>query len=280
MIQRERKSSFVKLFDKTPAGIVCPHFYKLVLSNGCPYKCGYCYLLSTFRFNPEPTLFTNDWSQVQAELEKSPPGVYVTGELADSLAIIPPLLEPALDYFSQQKDKFLLLVTKSTNIAILKDRQPSPQIIISFSVNSDEVSDIFERGAPLSSERLDCARELKTLGWRVRIRLDPIILPYFNTSKSFDRYFILCHQIASLKPERITLGSLRPYPNTYHLMPDKLKKELVKSNDSRWRYPLKDRVACYQQVAKWLGDIPALCKETQECYEQLGWVHDGCNCTI
>ena len=61
---------------------------------------------------------------------------------------------------------------------------------------------------------------------------------------------------------------------------DKLKKELVKSDDGRWRYPLKDRVVCYQQVSEWLGEIPALCKETQECYTQLGWIHDGCNCVL
>lgn len=280
MIQRERKSPFVKLFDKTPDGVVCPSFYELKLSNSCPFSCSYCYLMSTLRYNREPTLFTNDWSQVQAELDNLPAGVYNTGELADSLAITPPLLEPALDYFSNQKEKFLLLVTKSINTQILKDRHPSPQVIVSFSVNSDEVSDIFERGTPLSSERLNCARELKILGWRVRIRLDPIILPYFNTSKSFDKYFMLSHQVASLKPERITLGSLRPYPNTYRLMPDELKNELVKSNDGRWRYPLKDRTVCYQQVAEWLGEIPALCKEIQECYTQLGWVHDGCNCTV
>ena len=149
-----------------------------------------------------------------------------------------------------------------------------------FSVNSDEVSDIFERGAPLSSERLDCARELKTLGWRVRIRLDPIIFPCFNTGKSYDKYFYICHEVASLKPERITLGSLRPYPNTYRLMPDELKKELVMSTDGRWRYPLKNRITAYRVIAEWLGIIPALCKETQECYSQLGWVHNGCNCTV
>lgn len=280
MIQRERKSPFVKEFTATPPKVVCPHFYELVLSTGCPYKCAYCYLSGTFRGQTEPTLYTNDWASVQAELEKSPTGVYNTGELSDSLAIIPPLLEPALNYFSQQKDKTLLLVTKSINIAILKDRQPSPQIIVSFSVNSDEVSDIFERGTPLSSERLDCARELKTLGWRVRIRLDPVIFPYFNHSKSFDRYFMLCHQIASLKPERITVGTLRPYPNTYRLMPDELKKELVMSADGRWRYPLKNRVSTYRVISEWLGEIPALCKETQECYLQLGWPHSGCNCTV
>lgn len=280
MIQRERKSPFVKLFDKTPEGVVCPHFYELVLSTGCPYKCAYCYLAGTFKGQTEPTLYTNAWAPVQAELEKSTPGVYNTGELADSLAIIPPLLKPAIDWFSQQKDKFLLLTTKSTNVGILKDRQPSPQVIVSFSVNSAEVSAIFERGAPSPLGRIAVAKILISLGWRVRIRLDPIIFPYFNYSGLYNKYFFICREIASLKPERITVGSLRPYDNTYYRTPDGLKKELVKASDGRWRYPVSDRVAVYQQVADWLGEVPALCKEAEECYARLGWSRAGCNCTV
>ncbi|MEW6557265.1 MAG: radical SAM protein [Elusimicrobiota bacterium] len=278
LIYRLRKSKFIAIFKSSK--VVCPTFYELKLSNSCPFSCSYCYLLSTFRFNRDVVLFNNDWSQIQAELEKSPPGVYNTGELADSLAIVPPLLDPfTLDYFAQQKDKFLLLVTKSTNIGILKDRHPSPQVIVSFSVNSVASADVFESDAPLPTERLDCARELKSLGWRVRIRLDPIILPFFDTSKSYADYYYICHEIAVLKPERITVGTLRPYSNTYQRMPDRLKKGLVFSDDHRWRYPLKDRVAVYQQVADWLGEVPALCKETKECYTQFDWSHTGCNCT-
>ncbi|MDP2857911.1 MAG: hypothetical protein Q8P50_08040 [Bacillota bacterium] len=90
---RERKSDFVKLFDKTPAGVICPHFYELVLSNGCPYDCAYCYLRLTFRGHKSPVLFTNSWDRVRAEIEAIDQGVFSTGELADSLAVEPPLLQ-------------------------------------------------------------------------------------------------------------------------------------------------------------------------------------------
>ena len=66
--RRERKSKFVKLFDKTPPGVCCPHFYELVLSNGCPYDCSYCYLRLTFRGNTQPTLFVNGWEKVKSDL--------------------------------------------------------------------------------------------------------------------------------------------------------------------------------------------------------------------
>ncbi|NPV71172.1 MAG: radical SAM protein [Firmicutes bacterium] len=174
-LQRERKSRFVKLFDKTPAGVNCPHFHELVLSNGCPYDCTYCYLRLTFRGNKAPVLFNNGWEQVKSELDAAPGGVFSTGELADSLAVTPPLLDSAIDYFAGQTNKYLLLVTKSTNTRVLTQRDPSPQIIVSFSVNSTAASALYEPLCPSREERLLEAAKLRDLGWRVRIRLDPII---------------------------------------------------------------------------------------------------------
>ena len=84
IIKRERKSEFVKLFDKTPPDVVCPHFYELILSNGCPFDCSYCYLKLTFRGKTNPNLFTNKWEVVEKELEKINQGVFSTGELASS----------------------------------------------------------------------------------------------------------------------------------------------------------------------------------------------------
>src|SRR4030043_1614981 len=143
---RERKSKFVKLFDKTPDSVFCPHFYELILSNGCPYDCSYCYLRLTFRGRTEPTLFQYGWESVKSEINTIQHGVFSTGELADSLAITPPLLPNAIKYFSLLNDKFLLMVTKSTNIGLLYDSKPSKQIILSFSVNSLPAASAFEIG--------------------------------------------------------------------------------------------------------------------------------------
>ena len=153
-IRRQRKSKFVRLFDKTPAGVVCPHFYELVLSNGCPYDCSYCYLRLTFRGRTEPVLFENGWDSVRSEIDEVPGGVFSTGELADSLAVIPPLLPKALDYFTIQENKFLLMVTKSINTGMLCERKPSMNLILSFSVNSIPASTQFEIGRASCRERV------------------------------------------------------------------------------------------------------------------------------
>lgn len=274
VIKRERKSNFVRLFDKTPPGVVCPHFYELVLSNGCPYDCSYCYLKLTFRGKTEPTLFQNGWEKVKSELDAVGKGVFSTGELADSLAIVPPLLPKALDYFTTHNDKLLLLVTKSTNIEILRSREPSKNLLVSFSINSLGGAAKYEKSAPHPMKRLEAAEKLIGLGWRVRIRLDPVIL-----ESDLDSYEPICRAIAAINPERVTVGSLRQYPGLFRFLPDAPRKGLRRAKDGRMRYSASERIYTYKQIAEWLGFQPSLCKETKEVWSALGWDFTGCNCT-
>ncbi len=272
---RKRKSKFVRLFDKTPKGVICPHFYELILSNGCPYDCKYCYLKLTFRGEKEPNLFTNSWTEVQKELDAIKKGVFSTGELADSLALIPPLLPHAIEYFSNQKDKYLLLLTKSTNIDIFNEFKPSPQIIISFSVNAPAIWKKYELGTPHPLERIKAAEILKEKGWRIRIRLDPIILDY-----GIGIYKEITLRVKSLQPERVTTGTLRHYPGLFRFAKDAPRKGLMKAEDGRMRYSESVRVFAYSKIAEWLTYEPALCKETVSVWRKLGWKFKGCNCTV
>lgn len=274
IIVRERKSPFVRLFNKTPQEVLCPHFYELILSNGCPFDCSYCYLQLTFRGQTQPTLFCNPWSTVQRELDTLGSGIFSTGELADSLAIIPPLLEPALEYFPKQSKKYLLLLTKSTNIEFLLNREPDPHIIVSFSVNASRISKKFENGAPNSDRRLEAAHELKKIGWRVRIRLDPIIL-----EEGIEVYEDICRKIAALQPELVTIGTLRQYPGLYRFARFAPRQGLCRADDGRMRYPYTARLKTYKQIQQWLGFQPALCKETKAMWKTLGWRFQGCNCS-
>lgn len=272
---RERKSPFVRLFNKTPAGVCCPHFYELILSNGCPYDCAYCYLRLTFRGNKGPVMFTNPWERVRAEIDKSSSGVFSTGELADSLAVIPPLLWEAVEYFREQKHKYLLLTTMSCNVELFREVKPTPQVIISFSINAPEIAAKYERLAPSPVVRLRAASELLELGWRVRIRLDPVVV-----EGGLEIYRPICREISSIGVERVTVGTLRQYPGLYRFAPDAPRCGLRKALDGRMRYPVSVRAGVYRAIAEWLGFEPALCKETDEVWKLLGWQFRGCNCTF
>lgn len=275
---RERKSLFVREFKNKYGMIVCPGFYELILSNGCRFDCDYCYLKGTFRGNAYYVDFTNPWDQIANELAKSGEGVYNTGELSDSLADLPTNFTQAMDYFHRQTDKFLLLVTKSNGQKLLDimDILPAPnqQIIISFSVNSTKAWVEYEHGTPSPANRLSGAMELREMGYRIRIRIDPIINEFYD-------YGEIADWVSWLRPELVTLGTLRHYPHgkEYGIRDF---EGLTPGLDGRLRYPLEKRVKIYKAFRDWIDDdIPvSLCKETVICWRELGWQNKGCNCTV
>lgn len=271
---RPRKSSFIRPFDGPAAGLVCNRFYQFILSNGCPFDCRYCYLRLTLGRNKGPVLFTNRWAEVERQLEKIPAGVFSTGELADSLAVPPPLLKPALEYFRRQRDKFLFLTTKSSNIKVLLEMRPTPQVWISFSLNAVKTWELFERNTPHPEERLAAARRLKEAGWRVRVRIDPVI-----PEVGLGHYREIARQVSALAPERVTVGVLKYFPRLPRCPGEGPVRQLAKSINGIKRYPLQLKVRIFNSLAEYLGFPPAICREPADLWEEMGWQPNGCNCT-
>lgn len=288
-LERKRYSLFIHYFDKTPPGIVCPHFYILAHANGCSYACDYCYLRLTLRHYPEPTVFSNtarlfqelrDWLLTREE-----PSVLNTGELSDSLAWDPVtnLSANLVPLFSVQNQHKLLFLTKSTAVDNLLDQEPSPQVIASFSVNASEVSSRYERGAPPPEKRLEAAAKLKAAGWPVRVRLDPL-LPVPDWKDCYER---IIEKINQLAPQVVTLGSLRFFHNLLaHAPKDTDVFSFGKDHgdpDGRLRLALDTRLEMYRFCLDRLAGLRVgLCKETEKVHQELGLPgqHQSCNCTV
>jgi spore photoproduct lyase len=273
-IARLRKSCFIKPFDGTAAGLACNQFYRLILSNGCPFNCQYCYLRLMLGGNKCPVVFTNPWPQVERQLERIPAGVFSTGDLADSLAVSPPLLQPAIEYFRRQTDKFLFLTTKSTNINLLLGMRPTPQVWISLSVNALKAWELFEKNTPHPDERLAAARRLKAAGWRIKIRIDPVI-----PEIGIGHYREVARKVSALAPERVTVGLLKHFPRLPRCPRKEPWRQLAKSPNGIKRYPAHLKADIFKSLAEWLGFQPAICRETPGLWGELGWKSNGCNCT-
>jgi len=282
----------VELFRTTPPRTVCPNFYVLSHANGCMFQpvCTYCYLKSSFWYLNRPHVFTNKdklLQEVRAWIEKDDLECFVlnSGNLSDSLAFEPerPLVADLVELFREAENNgrphSLLLVTKAgvQHCKFLLDLPPCRNVIISFSVNCEEAASRLEVGAASPEDRLKAARELKQLGWRVRIRLDPMIAGYDYTP--------IALEIRRLKPELVTLGSLRAERNLRRFLPGSLRSGLKQTTERGGldRYPEADRVALYRQAASLIGpEIPiGLCEETREVWEAvLGALDEPrCNCS-
>jgi len=282
--QRARKSHFIRLFDRTPNGIVCPHFWLLAWADGCPYRCAYCYLLGTFRGRVEPVVFSN-LDRLDREIDRflasNSRCILNAGELTDSLAITDSVPIRLIRRFARQDSNKLLLLTKSANVRNLLNLDHNGQTIISFSINAVGVSKRFENGAPSSSERLEAACMCKDAGYPIRVRLDPMI-PIEDWQAMYEH---VVDEINILNPERATLGALRYFP-VAKVFAGKLGRDISvfdyaveRSLDGRRRVPKLLRVEMYRTALKRLKIPAAVCKETRDVVELLG-LNQRCNCTL
>lgn len=285
-IRRERKSPFIQPFKPPQGHGICPGFYKLTPGIGCPYSCSYCYLDKTLRSmepgkgNPRRYEVYTNVEKMMLEITKfiaKPPqscSILNMGETLDSLAT--PELKNSVNmvvrHFEQAWGFFkefdvlrhllptLLLLTKSTNIP---DCDPPPNVVLSWSINAPIAARI-EKGAPHPARRFRAALKAKAAGWRVRVRIDPILaetddgqlVPHHDYKTVFE-------WMGELKPERITLGVLR--------------KSGKPVNGAGWRIPT---YRLFINAMRGICEV-GLCKETPEVYAALGLSTEDikCNCT-
>jgi spore photoproduct lyase len=297
IVNRIADSSIINRFDKTPlpttaSSVICPHFLELKWAYGCPYDCAWCYLKGTFRFQPTKTKpVFKDRGKVEAHTRKfleevESPEILNTGEIADSLmgeGLDKPFSKFIIPMFEEQTRHKVLFVTKSDNIKHLLEIKPHNQVIISFSLNADEVARKWENKAPSVDRRIEAGRKLSQAGYEVRVRIDPMVpIPEWR-----EHYLKLITDIfANFTPSRITLGSLRGLQSTVNGSTDKSWVTYLKEGSS-WgkKIDFPTRYDMYYTVIKQLKEKydyseVALCKETLAMWGRLGMDYKNirCNC--
>ena len=292
IVLRSRRSRFVDIFRTTPVATVCPNFFVLAHANGCAFapQCSYCYLKTSFRNARGQRAFTNLAKlkrDIRAWLKRDNLESYVlnSGNLSDSLSFeaCRPLIRDLVELFRREaealkKKHTLLLVTKGgqKECGPLFRMPPCRNVVISFSVNAPEAARRHEAGAPPVADRLEAARRLQQQGWRVRMRIDPMI-------KGFD-YRWITEQVRRMKPERVTLGTLRAETGLDRFVGKGLLADLESPAQPGGlsRYPRATRLALYRQATRALRPICpiGLCEETKDIWQalKLRWQDKPCNC--
>jgi spore photoproduct lyase len=304
-----RRNQFIKQFTgpDEKSGVVCFKFWQLVHASGCPFSCAYCFLQTTtfFRFNKAALmgLVYANWQDMVEEVKEwlaaPTPRMLIVGELQDGLAFDSayaavtgkPLTHHLVPLFAAQKRHRLVFLTKSTLFKHALMLEPTPQVVFSWSVNTEYIGKRWEQGAPLPSSRFAAATKMQDAGWPIRFRLDPMI-PYHDSSENWrDGYAETIDQINLIGPEMVTIGALRA--SSMGLVtaaeqngrPIDLFQYLSEKDPSGFKYrlPFEDQVALYRFAIERLDHrriIPALCKEDVSVWKAVGLEFNGCHCLL
>ncbi len=281
---------YITLLRSTPARTVCPNFYLLDHARGCNFNCSYCFLRDIEYNRKERRLFSDldrlrqeiiDWV-AQDNLE-----TYLAnaGNMTDALSfenerpVWGMLIETMRGHATaKNRPHCLLAVTKAglDMCSAFLEHEPCANIIVSFSINAPAAARDHEPGAAPPEQRLEAAKKLQSLGWRVRVRMDPMIDGY--------DYEPLAREIAAFAPERVTLGTLRADPT---LLPEVRDVPIFTrleepEPEGIARYPRPLRMAMYGKVVPVLAAASSvgLCEETEDVWKELGldYIHKTCNC--
>lgn len=280
----EQKGKFIKHCPCTPDVIPCG-YYNLNLHTGCPYGCSYC-ILQSYLETTEPVFFTN-FNDMEKELEEiSRTREYLrigTGELTDSLA-----LDPQTGYSHKIFDiieKFPEIVfefkTKSSHVEnLISYKKVLRNIVVSWSLNPQEVIEREELLTPDLISRLGAVEKAQAYGYKIGIHFDPIVI-FAGWQIA---YLELVKEIAKvIDPLRIawwSLGALRfPYSLREHIFKHQVSRlfegELVKGHDGKYRYFKPLRLELFRYMKQIIqenisDDVPLyLCMEDKEVWKEI-----------
>lgn len=162
-------------------GLGGDHNYYFSHMLNCIYDCRYCFLQGLYQ-SAHQVLFINyeDFGeqirQLSAAHPKQPVWFY-SGYDCDSLANEP--MTRFTDFFLPLVDSidnaWMELRTKSTQVRGMLKLQPVERVVTAFSFSDRYSHAQLEHGVPSIEKRVDAMRRLMEAGWKVGLRLDPIV---------------------------------------------------------------------------------------------------------
>ena len=157
------------------------NYYFSIMLN-CMYDCRYCFLQGMFRsanhvvFVNYEDFLANIHSRL-SEHRKSEEVWFFSGYDCDSLAMEPMLgfADYFMDAAQSERNLWLELRTKSTQIRSLLARDPIPNVVIAFSFTPQQISSELEHRVPSVCKRVEAILKLQEKGWKVGLRFDPLV---------------------------------------------------------------------------------------------------------
>ena len=263
------------------------NYYVLNLNFGCPMECQYCYLQSYQNFNGiiiNPNI--DDYINVlKSKFKNLKRKIRVgNGEFSDSLYYddISEYSIRIIDGLKDLKNIYFEFKTKTDNVDNFFKVKPSENIVVSYSLNPDEIIKKTEFFTTSMDMRIECLKRLSNYGYNVGVHFDPIIkfdnwqdLYYKSIKTLFDN-------VDLNKIKWISIGSFRFAPETKKVIekrfPDNiiLDEEMIIDFDGKLRYPYSFRLKIYKTIIEFIKSFGYpleriyLCMEKKKIWDEVG----------
>lgn len=235
------------------------HNYYFSHLYNCPYDCEYCYLQGQYR-SAYFVLFVN-YEDFAAEIRKiakshhSERVTFFSGYDCDSLALehVTGFAEYFISCFEQIPNAQMELRTKSAQVQSLLDLPTPKNTFVTWTLSPQEICEQWEHRAPNLKARIQALKKLKEKGWRIQIRLEPVIA-FQGWKEAYEAFFTLLKKEIDLqKIEAIGFGQFRLPKDVFK----KMKKMLPQSTLLSKHYELSKsgEVTYSQEKTKEITDF-------------------------
>ena len=165
---------------------VCQSALELHAAFGCYHRCDYCFCDPFFHIACDLESLLDALPQYFAQYPHQQ--LFKFDNFTDTLVLEPEYgaSELLVPYFGRTADRFLLLYTKSDNVAHLLDLPHRGHTIMNWSLSPTTQSRVIEVNAPDTFARIDAMRRCEEAGYTVRARLSPIV-PLVGWQQEFSR---------------------------------------------------------------------------------------------
>ena len=276
---------------------VCKSAYEIHSAWGCYHACDYCHVKDFLNIilNLEEFVEQLDGLVKRENWQK----LYKYDNQTDTICFEPEYgaSELLVNYFANQDDKYLMLYTKSDNVAHLLNLPHNGHTIINWTVSSDTVAKKIEKLTPTMEERIQAAEECQKADYTVRFRFSPII-PIKNWQA--ENREMIEKLFANVKPDLLTMDVLgwmsakqmeraidtSLFDSEYRELVEKMAQEGI-VNSGKQIFPHEARLKVYrffiEEIRRVSEKTPiAICMETPEMWEEisdeLGMRKDNCVC--
>lgn len=241
-----------EFFKKCPGAnqrMACCNYFVLNLGLQCNMNCSYCYLQS-FINTPVMTVYANIDQALQEldEMTQGFNGMSVrigTGEVIDSLSLDPLTLysQKLISFFKDRKNLLLEFKTKSDYVEQFLNTEHGGNVIVSWSINPQNIIASEEHGTASLKQRLAAAQKCLDKGYRLSFHIDPVIWHEDWSINYAELVDTICETFSPKDIPYLSLGALRFQPEQRFIMKERFAMqslvntaEMFEGRDGKWRY--------------------------------------------